>query len=347
MKTAPALLSGLFLSLASHSIAHQDDHALYNFIPESSPILWNDNIPALYTFKDTQVGSSSWWSSSFLTGVNGKQYVALAHVLNVNTLIYYRGSTLDLQSGNYQQFITLGSAADSAPRLEIVIDENRFESVADDNISTLRARAVGPNVDFDLVWDSASLIIANGGTGGFVFGPGVTYQWSVPSSPTRGTIAIAGETIHVDPARSLTWYDRQWGSTNEPPTGNWTWFELHVPETEYKFSVWVIDNPATDQASRFATIRDGAGAHSVVPVVWSPHYARTYASEASGRLYPLDWTVTVTGFGTFRVSSPVADQEMVGQGPLSTAYEGFVTFNGTLQSRAVTGYGIVEMVYGS
>ncbi|RDW93476.1 uncharacterized protein DSM5745_00798 [Aspergillus mulundensis] len=342
MKFAAAFLA--ILAVATQVFASNHTQAKYLFRPESSPVLWNDKTPALYAFNETQLGHGSWWSSSFITGTNGKQYVAIAHVLNVNNITYYRGSTLDLQTNGYQQFVTRGNGTGEGPTLNITINKNSFGSLSDDNISQLRAATNTDNVKFNLSWTSSSLILANGGTGAFLFGPVTSHEWGIPSSKTQGTIKINGKTVTVDPAKSSTWYDRQWEGAGGAITGNWTWFQLHVPGSEYKFSIWAVDNPATGQASRFATVRDGDGAQLVLPVVWEPDYARRYVSASSGRVYPLDWKLRIGELAGFRVKSVRADQEIVGSNALETAYEGFVTLKGVLDGHHVNGYGLVEMV---
>ncbi|KAL4911367.1 Kievitone hydratase [Aspergillus multicolor] len=343
MKLATTILAVLSVITTICCLNHS--HSKYHFRPESSPVLWNDKIPALYTFNETQLGHGSWWSSSFITGTNGKQYLALAHVLNVNNMTYYRGSTLDLQTNDYQHFVTRGTKTASGPTLNIIIGKNRFESLSDDNISRLRAVTNTKDVKFDLSWNSSSLILANGGTGAFLFGPVISHEWGMPSSRTKGTITVNNKTITVDPAKSSTWYDRQWEDAGGSITGNWTWFQLHVPGSDYKFSVWAVDNPATEQVSRFATVRDGNGTQLVFPVVWKPDYGRRYVSASSCRVYPLDWTVKIVDLASFHVKSVRADQEIIGENGLETAYEGFTTFKGVLDGHHVTGYGLVEMVY--
>ncbi|KAH8432936.1 uncharacterized protein LDX57_010569 [Aspergillus melleus] len=123
---------------------------------------------------------------------------------------------------------------------------------------------------------------------------------------------------------------------------------LHLPHSSEKFSIWFNDNPDTDKYAKFATIRGPTERLEVVPVEWTPRYQRSCRSTAEEKvLYPLDWTVRIGGVAEFEITSVAEDQEIVGSNALETAYEGFVTFKGGFNHHDVTGFGLMEIVYGS
>lgn len=273
------------------------------------------------------------------------QYLVLSHYLDTPIFTYFRASTLNLETLEYNQFITLGNSTANTTILDVKVGDNGIQSLATDNISKQRTYANNENVTFDITYNATSRVIANAGAGVFQFGPSTTYEWGLPNCETWGSITEPdGQKITIDPAKSFTWYDRQWG-TAAVTTGNWTWFELHIPQTSYRLSVWIIDNDVSNQFSRFATIRGDNDEFQVLPLEWKSIYKRTYQSCAADILYPLDWELDISGFGVLQVSSILDNQEIVGSTAIQTAYEGFVTFKGTVHSNKVQGYGLVEVVY--
>lgn len=141
-------------------------------------------------------------------------------------------------------------------------------------------------VEFDLTFSTFAPILLNGGFGFFESRNTTVYEWSMPADLTRGWITVNGTRLAVDPARSLTWYDRQWGGA--PP--GWSWFELHLenPDQDYDvpMSVWVWEE--TGAAAGLATIREERDVQKVVPVTSLVRSKRTYNSHSSGAVYPLD-----------------------------------------------------------
>ncbi|KAM6529308.1 hypothetical protein FALCPG4_007449 [Fusarium falciforme] len=338
------LAAGFVAATGALASKHQKQ---YSFKPEKAETIWNGDIPVVYDFGDSQSTSysGSWWTSSYITGTNGEQYLVISHYLDTPVFTYFRASTLNLETLHYNQFITLGNSTANSTSLDVKVGNNGIQSLTTDNISQQRAYANDENVTFDITFDATSRVISNAGAGVFQFGPSITYEWGLPNCLTQGSITNTdGKNITVDPAKSFTWYDRQWG-TAAVTSGNWTWFQMHIPETSYKLSIWIIDNDVTNQFSRFATIRGDNDEILVLPLKWKPIYGRTYQSTAADILYPLDWELDISGFGVFQLSSILDDQEIVGTTAIQTAYEGFVTFNGTVHSKTVQGYGLVEIVY--
>ncbi|KAM0547768.1 hypothetical protein ACHAPJ_010229 [Fusarium lateritium] len=217
-----------------------------------------------------------------------------------------------------------------------------FESLSEDNISQMRTWSDLDRVKFDIKFNASSKILVDGGSGLFTFGTGVTYEWGLPSCRTEGSLTIDGEEVIIDPERSLTWYDRQW---NNGLPNNWTWFELHVPGSQTKFSIWAIDNKSKNQNNYFAAIRLGDGSQNLIPVSFSPDYTRRWHSSATGITYAQDWVLVIGDYATLHVSSVVGNQEIPGNTSLSTIYEGFATFKGVVEGKQVEGFGLVEMFF--
>jgi kievitone hydratase len=179
--------------------------------------------------------------------------------------------------------------------------------------------------------------------GQFQWGIGLTNEWGMSACETTGTLQVNGSTVTIDPARSLTWYDRQFGPGRV--VGNWTWFELHLgPGSRTTVSVWSWDSLDPVGQARFATVRAPNGDHSVIPVTVIPSYQRAYTTSATNLTYPVDWEIISPLGETLSVSSFKADQEIVGSAIFEHAYEGFATTEGQFMKTDGGGIGLVEMV---
>ncbi|RSM14827.1 Kievitone hydratase [Fusarium ambrosium] len=318
----------------------------FAFKPENSKTTWTNSIPIVYGLGESQPNSvgGSWWSSSYITTTNNEQYVVLAHYLDNPAYTYFRASTLNLETNGYYQYVTVGSGTPNITTLDVNVGNNGIKSESEDNLSKLRSYSNHDNVTFDITYDATTGAVANGGAGVFQFGDGLTWEFGLPSCKTQGSLTAHGEKLTIDPSKSQTWYDRQWGNTAAPPS-NWTWFQLHIPSTDYKVSAWIFPDPFRNTETRFATIRGANDEIQVLPLEFTPIYKRTYESGTGRVTYPLDWKLKISGFGDFKVSSYTEDQELVGEDALQTAYEGFITFSGNVHSKPMQGYGLVEIVY--
>ncbi|PWY82125.1 hypothetical protein BO70DRAFT_405343 [Aspergillus heteromorphus CBS 117.55] len=320
---------------------------LYNFQPENATSIWEQNkIPILFSLNETQRTSynGSWWTSSYLTTEDSQQYFVFSQFMTGNNnQSIYRSSVLDLADLSYSYSIVAGNGTTASKRLLIQAEDNGFEALSDDNIARMRTWSNNDNTTFDITWNATSVALVDGGTGSFALSSSTSYQWGLPGCRTAGTLTIDETEKTIDPTNSMTWYDRQWGTTGVSSSIsalNWTWHELHLPNTADKLSIWAIDDNGSPTA-RFATIRARDGSQYVVPATFTPDYGRTYESSNTGTVYPLDWTVEIGNWGSLRISSVAEDQEVAGSTKAQTIYEGFVTFVGDFNNQAVAGYGLV------
>ncbi|EAU30913.1 predicted protein [Aspergillus terreus NIH2624] len=298
----------------------------------------NPSTPLLFNFShskllNTTSSTNSYWTSSYITNTTNEQYLLISHLLvGPSDRSWYRASALNLANpSNYTTTVTSSTAPVFQPGPQLRATMRTFS-------------ADSPVLTFDLTYAATSTALVNGGMGLFAFGSGRTYEWGLPNCVTTGSARINGAPLRVDPARSFTWFDRQW--IEAAAAASWTRFELHVAGSRDRLSVWAIDSgEGGGPGVRFATIRRGDGAQLVVPVGFRADYTRQWYSQASGKLYPLDWVVTVGEVGVFRIASIVGDQEIAGGSAFPTAYEGFVTFDGRFEGQEVGGFGVVEIIF--
>lgn len=307
---------------------------------------------------DPAISPNSFWSSSFLSGSDGHNYLVVSHGFSIgNGAWFYRASILDVTEplNFYKQFEiaanTPSSFYENSGIFNFSFHDWGFGSTSTtDPLSTLRTWSSVQDVEFDITFDTAGPVLYNGGVGSFRWGsgPNLTNEWSMPAGKTAGYIINAdGKKVSIDPSRSITWYDRQWGG--QQPT-NWTWFEIHLgdnptsngPPASVDLSIWVWDDPEEGRRA-WATGREAAKVQYVVPVVeFSPSH-RYYKSSASGAIYPLDWSIRLLDGRALQISSVRPDQELVTVDGQGATYEGYIEVTSVKDESRINGYGVVEM----
>ncbi|KAJ5921438.1 hypothetical protein N7466_009764 [Penicillium verhagenii] len=351
------LIFTLGLALVANAISVQPQHSVreYDFKPETATEYWKPEIPILFNFSSSQFSNklggksatSSYYTTSFLTDTDRNQHVILSHILiTADNTTSFSASSLNLTDLSYTSFMVNSNETglQAGSLLNVTTDGNGFESLTEDNVSQMRTYSNDDKLAFDITYNATTMALVDAGAGLFTFGDGVSYEWGLPGCYTAGTLTVGGQVVTIDPENSFTWYDRQWND-GLPSNGNWTWFELHIPATGYKMSIWAINDEEPQQRYCFATIRTGDGSQNVVPITFNADYTRHWYSNASDYSYPLDWTLTIGDYGNFKISSITNDQEIVGPTFSTSGYEGFITFDGTFEGKEVEGFGVVEVFH--
>ncbi|TDZ14919.1 Kievitone hydratase [Colletotrichum orbiculare MAFF 240422] len=323
----------------------------YVFRPEDEADFRNPNLPGLFNYTESQFDvatGSSYWTSSYITGDDGRQYLAINHLLTTYAPTpVCRSSILDLETRDYWVDLTYclpknGSGFDNGLPLVADYGTYAFGSKSADSVASMYTYAhTDKSFSFDLEWTLSSRVMLNGGSGIIPFGavPVNATEWGVPAGRTEGTITIDNKTIAVDPENSFTWYDRQ---ISHGAPKNWTWFELNFPGSAIKASVWAWDLPGHETA-RFATVRVGDSYH-VLTHKLDFDSARTWTSPNSNITYPLAWNITFENGDHLSITSLRDDQEMYGGKALvDSAYEGFIEVKGSFFGQE-EGFGVVEIV---
>ncbi|TDZ53224.1 Kievitone hydratase [Colletotrichum trifolii] len=305
----------------------------YVFRPEDEADFKNPNLPGLFNYTESQfdvAAGSSYWTSSYITGDDGRQYLAINHLLTTYAPTpVCRSSILDLETRDYWVDLTYclpknGSGFDNGLPLQADYGTYAFGSKSADSVASMYTYAhTDKSFSFDLEWTLSSRVMLNGGSGIIPFGavPVNATEWGVPAGRTEGTITIDNKTIAVDPENSFTWYDRQ---ISHGAPKNWTWFELNFPGSAIKASVWAWNLPG-DETARFATVRD-------LDLAQLQHHlpARVEHHVENG--------------DHLSIASIRDDQEMYGSKALvDSAYEGFIEVKGSFFGQE-EGFGVVEIV---
>lgn len=299
-------------------------------------------IPSLYNLSSDQT-TGSYWTSSFLTTTTGSQYLALSHLLgNV-----CKSSLLELESLNYWndfQYSTPENNSLATHGFQVSAGTCSIGSTTADMISSMYASFSTRDYAFNLTWESTSKALMNGGNAAFTFGPGFanSTEWSIPAGTVSGAFTVANTTHIIDSERSMTWYDHQKGA-GAPQ--NWTWFQLHFPDSSIKASIWAYDFGSPDSSKyRFATVRVGEESQYIIPFDMKAGACGSWTSPKSNITYPQTWTLEFENGDVLEIQSLREDQEIYGYRQISdTVYAGYVNVSGQFLGQK-KGFGVVEMI---
>lgn len=211
----------------------------------------------------------------------------------------YRASILDITDPsyyhNYVRFApTNTSFWTKHGDLSATFPGYAMEATSKDPLQGIRAYSSLGGIEFDLTFNFTSPVLLNAALGSYWVGEGLGWEWAAPRAATQGTLKVDGEVIHIDPDKSFTWYDRQWGSLPD----SFDWLMLHFEDSDWLdislISSWSWTD-AVNGPKRFATIRSSkTGRDSVVPTVsLTPSTTNVWISPETGRSYPQEWVLII------------------------------------------------------
>ncbi|KAL5045557.1 hypothetical protein BDW71DRAFT_215053 [Aspergillus fruticulosus] len=320
------------------------------------------------------------WTSSFITTTTGWQYYfASGVVLSAREQTAgYGFSLLDLASLNRvtHSNMTILADAEIAP-LSFASTGYAISSLPPHN-PAIAVHGSADNVSVDLTIYPTSRALYYGGSGAWTYVDKPLYGWAMPAARTSGNISIptpagispAAEndfdvgitTATIDPSASLTWYDHLWGHLGLQ-AGNLTWFNLFVndhtgregdggnDELNLALVSYMLDSIDPPFSSRSIHVRSrnrNESALAIIPVDRfepSTDPSAVWVSPRSGLAYPQRWKLGIEGRGLLEISSVLGDQEMVDPGSGAATYLGFVTVEGVIDGKQVTGYGSAEVKF--
>ncbi|PVH79634.1 hypothetical protein DL98DRAFT_631114 [Cadophora sp. DSE1049] len=331
--------------------------AKYDFSPENSTSALDKYQPYLYVPGESQFATgvtTSYWTCSFVTASDDHQYMVLGHTMYVGQVALARSSILDITDPSYYEMYLYTvpgvNVTSNIGHLDASVGGCGIRGVSDDNLSIMDSYSKHDLINYNFTYEATSAVLFNGALGLFNFGGKECGEWAIPAAKTSGTLSVRGKELTIDPEASFTWYDRQWGDGGLDG-GNYTWFQIHLPDSSIRASIWAIDDSLNSTnptpTTRLATFRFPDGSHSILSFDFAPSSEGQYTSPSTGRTYPTSWTLNFPGKGSIDIQSIRPDQEThntTSGGP--AAYEGFsnVTFN--MFGLSEKGFGLAELVKG-
>lgn len=137
----------------------------------SLPSQWNiSDSQSLYTGI-----ANSYWSSSYISGADGHEYLVLSHVLATPDVGVYRGSILDITDPSFfQQFSSFWDAssmfAANRTAFDFALGDGFYFGLASaDRLGPITTWNDGESFSYNFTFGMTSALIMNGGAGSFLW----------------------------------------------------------------------------------------------------------------------------------------------------------------------------------
>ena len=171
---------------------------------------------------------------------------------------------------------------------------------------------------------------------------GKTYYYSRTRLAVTGALTVAGETQKVS---GNAWMDHQWGDFSTRAIG-WDWLSLNLDDgSDLTVSV-VWEQEGRKHITTYGTyVPPDSGAVHLPGDGITLDATGEWASEATGAVYPMGWTLRVEPLDMEITLTPVQEKaEFAAMSFIPVAYwEGAVKAEGVKAGAPVTGKGFVEM----
>ncbi len=174
------------------------------------------------------------------------------------------------------------------------------------------AAAAGASFGLDLSLEAMRPPALHDGDGFVDFGPaGSSYYYSRTRLATTGELEIGGERLRVE---GIAWFDHQWGDFISVG-GGWDWFAINL-DNGLDIAISVVYDAAGAIALRYGTIVDGQGeVGQLRSEEFELEASSVWASERTGRVYPVRWQLTIPDIGDGRrlvvdLEPTIEDQEL-------------------------------------
>jgi predicted secreted hydrolase len=210
--------------------------------------------------------------------------------------------------------------------------------------------ASSPQAGIDLVLDEGKPPVIHGINGINQKGarPGnASHYYSLTRMPTKGTIAIDGETFEV---AGETWMDHEFSTSFlEPEQRGWDWLSIQLSDNrEIMLYVMRRADGKHDPRSSGTLVDAGGKSIHLTDKDFTLTPGRATFTSKNGAVYPVEWTVTIPSHNiSLQVTTPLKDQELSLEQSTGVAYwEGMIDVTGqTGQSggQVVRGSGYLEM----
>ncbi len=208
-------------------------------------------------------------------------------------------------------------------------------------------RASSKQAGIDLVLDEGKPPVIHGINGISQKGaqPGnASHYYSLTRMPTKGTIAIDGETFAVT---GESWMDHESGTSFlEPEQRGWDWLSIQLSDNRelMLYQLRRADGSRDPRSSGTLVDPSGKSVHLANDDFTLTPGRSTFTSK-NGAVYPTEWTVSIPSQRIeLRITTPLNDQELSLLESTGVAYwEGMIDVTGLSGQQAVKGSGYLEM----
>ncbi len=232
------------------------------------------------------------------------------------------------------------AGATGTPLFSVWLDHWRVEQI---DSQTFLLKASQAEINLDLKLTDLKGPVAHGANGVSQKGAEVgnaSYYLSLTRLEASGEIRLNEE---IFPVEGTSWMDHEFG-TSALGVGQvgWDWFSIQLDDSsELMLFTLRREDGSIDPNSSGTLIRTDGSTRSLAVKDFEIVVRDTWESPASGARYPASWQIRIPSEQmTLNVEPLIPDQEL----RLSFTYwEGTVSVAGEVGSKAVIGYGYVEM----
>jgi predicted secreted hydrolase len=220
-----------------------------------------------------------------------------------------------------------------------------WSAVVDNEQMKISARADQIAIDLRLSAKKPPVVHGVNGVSQKAEGPGhASHYYSMTRLATTGTIRIGSNTAEVT---GESWMDHEFGTNQLTQSqAGWDWFSIQLENGSELMLYRMRNRDGTIDLYSSGTI---VGPDSKVTHLGRADFVATpgrqWKSDKSGSVYPIEWTVTITGQDIQLQVVPFMDnQELVTTRSTGIAYwEGAMKVSGTWRGKPVQGRGYLEL----
>lgn len=168
-----------------------------------------------------------------------------------------------------------------------------------------------------------------------------SHYYSFTRLEAMGTLELGGK---ERPVRGLAWFDQEW-ATNQltEEQAGWDWLSLQFDNgCELMLFQIRLKDGGRDPYSHGTWIDAEGHSTAVANADFDLLPGRTWRSDETGGLYPVEWKIRIPKLGVDVVVQAAVDGQELVLRPVSY-WEGSVTAHGRLGASQVTGRGYLEM----
>jgi predicted secreted hydrolase len=162
-----------------------------------------------------------------------------------------------------------------------------------------------------------------------------SYYYSFTRLETSGYVQLDHQMFQLDPAKSLSWMDHQWGDfLTVPGKTQWLWTSVQL-KNGLEMNFGVVMDPKTKQTHGGATILMPDGSKKIISDLSKLSYVPHEIEP--GQKHPSKYDISVADLDlklTLDALAPGQDKNGI--------WEGMSTITGTYQGKPITGQGISE-----
>ncbi|MGK6306178.1 lipocalin family protein [Variovorax sp. DT-64] len=292
---------------------------------------------------DAPHGSAmEWWYYSGILGAEaGQRYAVHLVVFVANGLVKHtvmHAALTDLQTGKryVSQSRTGGTPARSVA-YGYDFRQEGWQVTASPSFHVLQAGFDGASIAVDL--GVSGPVVAHRAPGSETPGlldfgkSGISYYYSRPRLPARGSIAIGGKSL---PVSGELWFDHQWGEFDVLTLG-WNWFALHLDDGS-DLMVYELFDTEGRKIMTAGTLSNAQGSQPLEPGQVELVPGKTWTSPRTGIGYVVEWGIKLPS-GVLNIKPFFADSEFDSGATTANVYwEGPVKVSGSRQ-----GQGFLEL----